>query len=390
MPPIKKILIISHDASRTGAPILLLNLTRAIKSNSVYEVSFLLKRSSGGLFKEFNALSSVSIASKQYKFESIFKRLYFDHFLGNKFSEGRIKNALKDVDLVLSNTITNGDLLPYIKKYFKGPILSYIHELKMATNYFTNPKDLENLVKCTDHYLVPSMAVKAYLSKSLHIQDSRIDLLSYYIPESTVSLTDGDSDTLLDNEDLAFVVGAAGTTDWRKGPELFIAVAVMLFERLPRADIKFFWKGSMGSGLELERLQYDVNKAGLTGRVIFLPATSEMESFYNKLDLFILTSHEDPYPLVVLEAAKAAIPSICFKEAGGAEEFVCNDAGIVINYLNLQEMVEAVIYYYNNHTKRKEHGLMAKNKLYERHQRPEIIIRQLDSIFSKLYKYGKK
>ena len=40
---LKKILFISHDATRTGAPILLLNLLRLLKETGVYQISILLK-----------------------------------------------------------------------------------------------------------------------------------------------------------------------------------------------------------------------------------------------------------------------------------------------------------------------------------------------------------
>jgi len=57
-------------------------------------------------------------------------------------------------------------------------------------------------------------------------------------------------------------------------------------------------------------------------------------------DIFLLSSREDPYPLVVLEAAFQKVPTICFKEAGGIKEFVGDDAGWCMPGFSEENMVE--------------------------------------------------
>ena len=75
-----------------------------------------------------------------------------------------------------------------------------------------------------------------------------------------------------------------------------------------------------------------------------------------QIDLFLSLSREDPYPLVVLEAARYKIPSLCFEESGGAPEFVEKDAGSVIPFLNLNRLSEEIIMYFHNEKLRKEKG----------------------------------
>ena len=84
-------------------------------------------------------------------------------------------------------------------------------------------------------------------------------------------------------------------------------------------------------------------------------------------DVFFVSSREDPYPLVVLEAAMLAKPIICFDKAGGAKDFVEKDCGFVIDYLDVNKVAEKIIELKENPILRKEFGDSARKKALERH-----------------------
>ena len=52
-----------------------------------------------------------------------------------------------------------------------------------------------------------------------------------------------------------------------------------------------------------------------------MATTAEVHDNYAAMDVFALTSREDPFPLVMLEAGGHGLPTVCFAGAGGAEEF---------------------------------------------------------------------
>jgi glycosyltransferase involved in cell wall biosynthesis len=52
------------------------------------------------------------------------------------------------------------------------------------------------------------------------------------------------------------------------------------------------------------------------------------------MDVFALTSREDPFPLVMLEAAARRLPIVCFEASGGGPEFVGNERGYIAPYLD--------------------------------------------------------
>ena len=377
-----KVLIISHDASRTGAPILLLNFAKLLKKHEV-ETEFLLKYG-GDLEGEFHEQGVTRIYYYKES-NSIFYRIRKKLF-------GRPHHNLagldwKNYNYILSNTITNGDILDVIKKFHAVPVLSYIHEMKMAARFFTTPENIASVKRHSNFYITPSQAVKNFLVKVENIPAESVDVLPSYIPAASSSK----SELGRRGADDFFYVGSAGTIDWRKSPDLFVQVARAVFSKEPDAKIKFLWKGAPKGGVELDRILYDIDLAGISNKIEIAAASDNIGEWYQNLDIFLLTSREDPYPLVVLEAAAAGVPAICFESAGGAPEFVKEAmAGRVIPFLDINAMAEAVLYYYNNRAEARREGMIAKEKLKSRHQDIEMIYNAYSIILKKLFSYGKK
>lgn len=365
-----KLLIISHDASRTGAPILLLNLAAALKSKGM-TVDFLLKRG-GSLEADFRALGTATIYFRTES-RSLLNRVRRKLFPQRHADISGL--PWSSYDLVLSNTITNGDLLPEVRRHYRGPILSYIHELEMAARFFTNPRDEQSLVQHTDLFATPCHTVRRFITNRYGLKDDMVKVLPYHIPAR------GKTAAATADKGTTFFAGGAGTVDWRKSPDLFVQAAIQVFAQRPDADIRFVWKGAPDGGTDLERVRYDIRKAGLEDRVDFLPASADMPAFYRSLDVFLLTSREDPYPLVVLEAADANVPTICFAGAGGATEFVEESGGgLCVPYADTAAMARTILAYYDERAHAHAEGERARDLLVATHQNVDYIINQFESI----------
>src|SRR5688572_15455199 len=111
-----KMLVISHDCSRTGAPILLLRLLRLFINRGDIFIRNVLRRS-GPLEAEFKEISEVFVHPKPFWAYSKSKSVLikgFNYLLQpyreNRF-RGRLKSIAVDCDLIFINTISNGDLL---------------------------------------------------------------------------------------------------------------------------------------------------------------------------------------------------------------------------------------------------------------------------------------
>jgi glycosyltransferase involved in cell wall biosynthesis len=133
----------------------------------------------------------------------------------------------------------------------------------------------------------------------------------------------------------AFVVGGCGSLNWWKAPELFVLAAHRLRVRRPEARVHFVWVGGTVRSAEHERLCHDVDRLGLGGTVHFLGTLPDPHPHFALFDAFLLSSREDSFPFVCVEAAALGLPIVCFERSGGAPELVEDDAGFVVPYLDL-------------------------------------------------------
>ena len=88
--------------------------------------------------------------------------------------------------------------------------------------------------------------------------------------------------------------------------------------------------------------------------------------YFALFDVSVSLSREDPFPLVVLEAASMGKPTVCFDRAGGAKEFVEEDCGYVVPYLDIQAMSSKVVDLLKSVELRQRLGRNALNKVRAR------------------------
>jgi hypothetical protein len=80
----------------------------------------------------------------------------------------------------------------------------------------------------------------------------------------------------------------------------------------------------------------------LKDRFIFPGLQSDTEVFYGGADVFALTSREDPFPSVVLEAMDAGLPVVGFENAGGFISLLNEGCGVLVEKDNAAAFGTAV------------------------------------------------
>ena len=376
-----RIVILSHEDSRTGAPILLLNLAKILKTDN-HEVIFIIRRSVGHLFSSFSELAPTYLASWSYKPKRIGRNILKE--LGNYKRWKVAAEFIKKADFILSNTITNGEFCAELSQWYNIPIATYIHELGISPYFITPTSSLNKVWAQSKAFFFPCKTVQLFYQENFGIKASDSYLLPYFIAHNQhINKTDLNAST----DDLdTFVVGGSGTVNWRKGTDTMVQLAKTFTEEYPDKKIRFVWKGVEKGSVELLRLEYDIKMAGLQNVFLLLALDDDMEGFYRNIHLFLLTSHEDPYPLVVLEAAQYGKPSICFDTAGGMPDFIEDDAGFAVPYLSVSAMSKKIVEYMDNRALLASHSKCAMEKVAIRHSDPELILRSLFQILPALNK----
>ncbi len=340
-----EILFVSHEASLTGAPILLLRLLALVRKKLSVRCSVIL-RSGGGLENEF-------------------RRVADDVFL---LEHGQVSDALlrtlslRNIKLIYSSTVTNGEVQERLRA-LDVPILCHVHELGFSIENYFGAENFAKVLANTDFFLAGSEAVAKYLVGKRGLDPSKVEVAYPFLDAAANQDARGET-APLDLASEAIVVGACGTATWRKGTDLFVQVARRTFERTHQPVI-FVWLG--GSEDVLQTHRHDAAMLGIADRVLFVPSVAAYLPYLARFDVFLLPSREDPYPLVVLDAASFGIPTVCFADAGGIPEFIEQDAGRITPYLDVDKMADAVIALAENEDERERLGQRAKQKVCERH-----------------------
>lgn len=140
-----------------------------------------------------------------------------------------------------------------------------------------------------------------------------------------------------------------GKVEYRKGVDLFIACAARMRMLDPGTDYRFHW---VGAGFQPDTdLQYSayvsdqIRRAGLAAHFRFLGETEDLEDLYRQAQLFLLTSRLDPLPNVGIDAAIEGLPILCFAETTGIADFL-HQAGLdalVAAYLDTSDMAAKAV-----------------------------------------------
>jgi O-antigen biosynthesis protein len=348
-----EIIFVSHDAANAGAQRLLITLIEWLRDKKAIQPKIIL-RHGGSLASEFYRLGPV---------------LEMDSLIS--FDEKRTEDLLlcfcgDSNSLVYINTLVPGDVAEQLSK-LKIPIITHAHELENAIKRWCVKEHLEALIRSTDHFIAASPPVAKNLENAHGVDPGTITTIYEYISCQKQNGTRLEKSAIRKQKGLpesGFIVFGCGTTDWRKGPDLFIEVAD-LAKSLGLRDCHFFWIGA-DTG-EIESLKAKIHKFGLADRVFFLGEAQNARSYFGAGDLFLLTSREDPFPLVCLEAADSGLPIVCFDKAGGMPDFVQSDAGYVVPFEDTKAMAEKVVYLYANPQERVRQGAAARQRVRARH-----------------------
>jgi glycosyltransferase involved in cell wall biosynthesis/2-polyprenyl-3-methyl-5-hydroxy-6-metoxy-1,4-benzoquinol methylase len=347
-----QVVFVSHDAANAGAQRLLITLIEWLRDNKDIQPKIIL-RHGGPLVAQFYRLGpvlemdSISINTKRTKEKLV-------RFCGQAKS------------LIYINTLVPGDVAEQLAS-LHIPIITHVHELENAIKRWCVKEHLEALIRSTDHFIAASPPVARNLENAHDVDPARITTIYEYIACQKQSADRLDRVAIRKQRGLpnsGSIIFGCGTTDWRKGPDIFIEVADQA-KTLGLEDAYFLWIG-VDTG-EVEELEAKVRRLGLKDRVRFLGETQDARSYFAAGDLFLLTSREDPFPLVCLEAADCGLPIICFDKAGGMPDFVQDDAGYVVPFEDTGAMAEKLIALCFNREERVRRGAIACQRVRARH-----------------------
>lgn len=373
-----KILFITHETSRTGAPMVLLHLLRWLQQNKPEVQADVLDLRGGAMQEDFRKTSANLFDYKECIKKdklSILHRLLLRFKLRstrNKQEELLEHLGKNEYDIVYANTIVTLPMAhSIITKNINTRFVAHIHELDVIIKQLL--PNIKDFIPYIHKVIVPAKLVGDNLINNWNFPPRIIE---------TVYECAHNSETV---EELAvkknnFTVGASGVVHWRKGYDVFIQVARYISKNYKDAKIDFVWVGRMDKAIKFI-IEEDLRKLGLQESVHFLGEVAQPQANYNAFDVFLMTSREDPFPLVCIELGQLGKPIIGFEQAIGTNEILEKGGGFIVPYLDIEAMAEKVMLYYNDPKLKEVHG--AINKIEFSRFTPEIICPKLFEVIEK-------
>ena len=343
----RKLIIVSHDASNTGAPRTAISLLSHFTQEYDYDC----------LSMVLNDNKDKTLINEFYKYSPVVE--CYDDNLDDSF---RYIAARKDI-VAICNTVISSKVLKLFSE-LGIKTLSLIHEFAstelIPNNYFESAITLSNKV------VYPA---KLVLNDTLN----NLPHLTQYIDKITIRpqglyndsfpLGDKNSSYKSVREELglcddAFIIMACGAAESRKGFDFFVDIAKLACSSSQGKNLAFVWLGAKGADETF--FQENISKVKNlveSNRFCFLGVKRNVDKYYLASDVFLLTSRLDPFPGVVLEAMASALPVICFHKATGvADVLEDNHSGFAVSIGDIKAVTEKLLLFYNNEDMRNEYG----------------------------------
>ncbi|MBZ7964587.1 glycosyltransferase family 4 protein [Campylobacter sp. 2457A] len=279
-------------------------------------------------------------SQKQMKKNLFYKAFYkcYESYL--------LKRKYKDMDIMIYNNCPQFPL-------FKNKNTKYIH---FVHSYFKKYRNKNNYF---DTLIVLS-------NKQIHLWKQHHKNV-FTIPNFLPFISSKNSDLFQKN---VLSVGRFTPND-EKG---FLRL-IEIWEIVQKNDIYKDWTLTLvGDGELKENIKTLIKEKNLENSIILKPFTKEIEKEYLKASIYVMTSHWEGFPMVLLESTSYQIPNIAFDIDTGPSDIIDNEkSGFLIKDGDLNEFANKLCLLMDDENLRKEFGKNAKAKVEENFSKEKVM-----------------
>lgn len=137
---------------------------------------------------------------------------------------------------------------------------------------------------------------------------------------------------------------------------------ILTFKLVNELDNRFHLN-IIGDGIERKNIEALIESNNLTSKITLhgFQDKEYINKYLQQSSLYLMTSLEESFGIVLIEAASFGLPLMAFSSAQGAHEIITNDYnGYLIEDRNKEEMAKKIVSLVNDRNKLKEFGHNAK------------------------------
>ncbi|HMG43702.1 MAG TPA: glycosyltransferase [Acidimicrobiales bacterium] len=322
-----RVVVVSHEATLTGAPRVAVEVVRALGGEDRTVVAVL--RAGGPLTPAFEAAADGLRQEPLARARAGLRRVGALRPLVNRLDElvaGYVLRRERPTALFLNTVKSACYVRPALRRGIPVALLS--HELGTLASSVLRRYPLGHRWRDV-RLLACSAAARDTLAPLVGVATEDIEVVTSPVDVQAVVAAAGTRT----HEPTGPVVGGCGTVNERKGVDLWLQVAKAVQDQRPDLGVRFRWVGERkGDWLD----EGDIgNGVELTGQV------ADPYPLIAGMDVFTLPSREDAFPLAVMEAMALSRPIVAF-DVGGVRDQL-GDAGVIVAAGDTDAMAAAVV-----------------------------------------------
>lgn len=314
-----KVLIVSNDSSKTGAPTQILMLLKGLKEKFDFEVCC----PDGWLKNEAELLRlkthlwpdgrlSVQLKTMAALYDSVMPDIIHCHGIRPGIV-GRLCNRPKKTKLVYTEHLWTNDF------HLKSPVLEFIqHQLLIQG------------AKRSDWVVAVSQAVEDFLINKRRVDPKIVNVIYGAITPMTKVKPKNYR-----------TIGTLGRLTYVKGIPTIIKATAILRQKFP--NIKCIIGGDGPKKAEYMQL---VNSLGVSDNIEWVCEVTDVDSFYQKLTVYVQPSLSESFGIATGEAMSAGLPVVASRVGGLPELIGRSGAGLFFPAKNAQILasnIESII-----------------------------------------------
>lgn len=329
----KSILLVVHELSRTGAPVVVLDTAKVLVKNGFFVTVISLK--DGPLMKEFLEIGVPVVVMSDMLHVQYFKSETI-HF----FQKMDLDVFFNEFDLTIFVTAT---LFHFVERYFNSNkrVIWWIHEGSASYNLLNSfmPKNITSNVEvvCGGEYAVFQLKLNGY-----HYYPT---VLNYGV------FDESNRYPKVKKSDLKVRFLLAGSIGERKGQVVLLnAIKKLSDYYLEQSEFIFVGEAYKGDVVGEEITEKIKEYSKEHHNVVFLSSISreELYKLYRTIDVLVLASFDDPMPVVATE--NFMFENICLCSTSTGTSYYIEDGvnGFVFDTGNVEQLRDKIEYIINH------------------------------------------
>jgi len=344
----KDILFLSHELTRTGAPVVLKDMAGVALEKGHFPV--IISPVDGPLREEYLAMGVTVIIDESF----VIGHWMFEHFARN-------------FDLVVACTLGCAKAVELLDISLP-PVLWWLHEGTYALNHFRSSLNLSKYKHAK--IFSGSKYVERILKKEGF--DFEAEPLLYCVKDAS------ENDCYPNGNKMVFTL--VGSIEERKGQDLLLDAISILTEE-ERNKMRFVIIGSVLKNKLFEKIKTAISKyknieyyASMT--------RDELFDYYRNSNCLLITSRDDPLPVTATEGMMLSRALICSENTGTADYISEGKSGLLFKSGDAHDLADRLRYAVGHPGEIREMGQQAR-KIYEKYFTAEQFRENVGHLFNK-------